>query len=653
MNDLHRLNEAYSSFKASDFTSALKLYRSLLDGGRCDPMALNFFINLCNKELITVSQRQTVQSLSSEIKRINESGMFDDEFYHNVYGHSISPGMSAVEDFCVHGWQARRDPNPFFSVARYLSKVDSTDLKGGAVNPLIDYLNSRFDLAKVMNAGIFDFFEYLNHHSTSLCFPSEIQFSPIHSNSPKILVVVHAFYTKRLKNLLASLRNIPYCFELVVTVCRHGDVEIVESIFLEEGLSVDSFDIKVFPNQGRDMLPFAKIIREMNAQKKDFNFVLKLHTKQSHTVDKGSAYGDLWLESMLSNLLGSPFNVKYIITELFQRKGCALVSPLTPLDVFRFCKWRNNLSPIAHLKDIYAVNDLPEDSIYFPAGSMFWIDFDQAIKICSCFEDERVPPEPLPKNGTYLHGYERLIPYILESSQRRMQSHCNLDANGINPINFSLLLPSATFDQWMRNFTSLSLFSMMENHASLVWYFPVYKTPAVCFVVVSGKQPEPVISTLISLYFLRSWLEFEVILDCSLLTSEEVELISNHFMGIQFRRNSNRRDHIQYLCDCISDAASQDTMLLTAGSFITPMQFKRMISDLSQDSESIYMLHSNQNNPPDNDLTVYYSKTMVLLECLSRPELNENKVDDEQWSQLLFQLIHEHPSMVAGQKVVW
>ena len=144
-----------------------------------------------------------------------------------------------------------------------------------------------------------------------------------------------------------------------------------------------------------------------------------------------------------------------------------------------------------------------------------------------------------------------------------------------------------------------------------------------------------------------------MILDCSLLTSEEVELISTHFMGIQFRRNSNRRDHIQYLCDCISDAVSPDSMLLIAGSSITPMQFDRMILELSQDSESIYLLHSNQNNPPDNDRPVYYSKTIVLLECLSRPELNENKVYDEQWSHLLFQLIHEHPSMVARQKVVW
>ena len=501
MNDLHRLNEAYFSFKARDFRTALKLYRSLLHGGRCDPMALNFFIDLCNKELITVSQRQPVESLSGEIQRINESGMFDDEFYQDVYGHSISRGMSAVEDFCVHGWQARRDPNPFFSVARYLSNADSTDSTGDPVNPLIDYLNSQFDLTKVKHAGIFDFFEYLNHHSTSLCFPSEIEFSAIHSNSPKILVVVHAFYPERLKILLVSLRNIPYYFELVVTVCRYGDVEIVESIVLEAGLSVDSVVIKVLPNHGRDILPFVKIIREMNAQKKDFDFVLKLHTKQSRTVDKSSAYGDLWLESMLSNLLGSPFNIKYIITELFQREGCALVSPLTPLDVFRFCKWRNNLAPISHLKDIYAVNDSPEDSIYFPAGSMFWIDFDQAIKICSCFEDERVPPEPLPQNGTYLHGYERLVPYILESSQKRMQSHCNLDANRINPINFSPLLPSTTFDQWMQSFTSLSLYSIIKSHSSHVWYFPVYKTPAVRFLVVSGNQPEQSFQHVISLLF--------------------------------------------------------------------------------------------------------------------------------------------------------
>ena len=83
------------------------------------------------------------------------------------------------------------------------------------------------------------------------------------------------------------------------------------------------------------------------------------------------------------------------------------------------------------------------------------------------------------------------------------------------------------------------------------------------------------------------------------------------------------------------------------------MQFDRMILDLSQDSESIYLLHSNQNNLPDNDWPVCYGKTIVLLDCLSRAELDENKVYDEQWPHWLFQLIHEHPSVVTGQKLIW
>ena len=65
------------------------------------------------------------------------------------------------------------------------------------------------------------------------------------------------------------------------------------------------------------------------------------------------------------------------------------------------------------------------------------------------------------------------------------------------------------------------------------------------------------------------------------------------------------------------------------------------------------MLYSNQNNPPDNDSPVCYGKTIVLSDCLSRAELDDNKVYDEQWPHMLFQLIHEHPSMVAVQKVIW
>ena len=48
-----------------------------------------------------------------------------------------------------------------------------------------------------------------------------------------------------------------------------------------------------------------------------------------------------------------------------------------------------------------------------------------------------------------------------------------------------------------------------------------------------------------------------------------------------------------------------------------------------------------------------YGKTTALSECLSRPELDDNKVYDEQWPHMLFQLIHEHPSVVTVQKVIW
>ena len=104
---------------------ALRHYRSLAEAGRCNQKTLDFFIRLCEEQLNQVDHvrgsppLQVVSSGSEyrlkEVERIRASAIFDERFYSNVYGHKISSGMSALEDFCSRGWRARRDPNPFFS----------------------------------------------------------------------------------------------------------------------------------------------------------------------------------------------------------------------------------------------------------------------------------------------------------------------------------------------------------------------------------------------------------------------------------------------------------------------------------------------------------------------------------------------------------
>ena len=601
MNDLLLLKEAYSNFKRQDFASALKIYSFLLEKGSCNSKTLYFFIKECERRLGCTSKLSKNADLKKlalksniqvdEIARVEQSKVFDEEFYNNVYGHCLSSGMTAAEDFCCSGWKARRDPNPFFSIARYLQYEDSVDISGEPVNPLIDYLDSDFDLVKAKHAGIFDYFEYVNHPLASLCFPAKVDFSLGVQQRLKILVVIHAYYPKRLKIILPSLKHIPYSIELVITVCSEGDKEIVQCYLEKVDLFIDAFDIRIVPNHGRDLLPFVRVIEDLNFQNKNYDYVLKLHSKKSKTRGKNTDFGDKWLSSILSNLLGASSNVQFILLKLLQTNDCALVASLTSVDVFRFCKWKTNREPIAHLVDVFHIKENLEDPIYFPAGSMFWVDFKSAVKIASCFEKSRVPREPLANNGTYLHSFERLIPYILRSTHKCVKFHCNLDLDRQKPIKFNSLLSYQKFDIWMSAFIRQMVQPMIANRSSQNWRFSTYRNPSMLCVVV-GDHVELLMTTLISLYSLRALVDFQVIVYSSLLPLSEQQKILFLFPGIMFHSVCSDSDQIENFVRFLSQKNSSKIMLSPAGSILNPVEFDNALSMSSKNESLFYLLKS-------------------------------------------------------------
>lgn len=652
MNDLRRLKEAYLNFKRQDFAIALKIYRSLLDGGRCDSRALHFFIQQCEGKLnapIELSKNNGLKGLTfkenlqaEEISRIEKSTVFDAKFYENIYGHCLSSGMTAAEDFCCRGWKAYRDPNPFFSIARYLQYEDSVDASGDPINPLIDYLDSDFDLVKAEHAGMFDYFKYVNHPLTSFCFAAKVACSPVVKQDLKILVVIHAYYPERLNRILASLKHIPYSFELVITVCSCEDKDVVQSYLKNVDLSVAAFEIRVVPNHGRDLLPFVRVVKDLHSQHKTYDFVLKLHSKKSETRAKNTAFGDRWLSSILSNLLGSPANVQFILLTLFQIDDCALVSSLTSVEVFRFCKWKTNLDPIAHLVDVFHIEENPDDPICFPAGSMFWVDFQSAVKIASCFEESLVPLEPLANNGTYLHSFERLIPYILRANHTSMQPHCNLDLNRVQLISFQSLISCQKFDDWMTAFIGQMVQPMINNRSLQKWHFPAYHNPTMLCVVV-GDQLELIMITLISLYFSRSFIDYQIIICSSSLSSLERQKILSFFPGIAFHCIRSDLDQLKNFVSFISQIVGSRILLFSAGYILSPVKAGHALSVFSQNEALFYLLKRKDQQGLEMHDTILLAKKESLAVYLRR--FCDEPLESHDLANNVYRIISESPSV--------
>jgi glycosyltransferase involved in cell wall biosynthesis len=74
---------------------------------------------------------------SDEYKMIEESGLFDEVFYLNVYGNS-APYKTAIEHYLAVGHKLMNDPAPHFSAAYYTSA--NNDVKVENISPLSHYI---------------------------------------------------------------------------------------------------------------------------------------------------------------------------------------------------------------------------------------------------------------------------------------------------------------------------------------------------------------------------------------------------------------------------------------------------------------------------------------------------------------------------------
>lgn len=96
------------------------------------------------------------------------------------------------------------------------------------------------------------------------------------TESPRLLVHVHLFYTEQVDFFISRLRNITIPFELAVTLC--GPCKKAEDAFMDAFPGVRILQV---PNCGYDIHPFLVAMRSYDLD--NFDFVLKLHTKSSRT----------------------------------------------------------------------------------------------------------------------------------------------------------------------------------------------------------------------------------------------------------------------------------------------------------------------------------------------------------------------------------
>ena len=209
--------------------------------------------------------------------------------------------------------------------------------------------------------------------------------------------VIHAWYVDVFDELLGTLQATGIDWRVVVTTTADR-AEAVRNVL--DTRHVDA-EIQVFPNHGRDILPFLHVANRLLDE--GVELVLKLHTKRSvHRPD-----GDTWRQELVTRLT-SPDRVRAIIDGFAQEPTLGLVGPeghLQPLAEF----WGDNAHAMAYLAR-RAGMPMPRDDDDFVAGSMFWARLEALRPVLDAhLQDSDFETEDGQLDGTLAHAIERVI----------------------------------------------------------------------------------------------------------------------------------------------------------------------------------------------------------------------------------------------------
>ncbi len=214
---------------------------------------------------------------------------------------------------------------------------------------------------------------------------------------------LHLFYTDLLDEFYNYFRNIPYKFDLFVSVPQGANKWKIKNKF-SRILNSNKIVVKECPNIGRDYAPMFVLF---NDDLKNYDYIMHVHSKKS--LRTGTSQDD-WRNYLLRFLLGDREKImKHFY--LMENKNVGLVYPDTHYSVPIIAHtWLG----VAHIAKQYLPKlglQYEDKFLDFSAGSMFWAKKDAIIdlfKLNLTWED--FGEETGQADGTLAYFLERVFP---------------------------------------------------------------------------------------------------------------------------------------------------------------------------------------------------------------------------------------------------
>ena len=236
--------------------------------------------------------------------------------------------------------------------------------------------------------------------------------------APSIAVHLHLYYQDLLAEFCEYLKNIPYQFDLYVTVVDDADkvADILEVAFT-------SVKVIRVENRGRDVGGLIVLLRQHGLAR--YDLVLKIHSKKSLNLTSyltaiqglfgcDVVSGQAWRRQMLDAILGGRDVVRDIVLSFEKDDTLGMVGAQKFLCV----------APDANapLYDAVCARLAVPATIKFFAGTMFWIRGGLLADLLGAgFRTDEFVVDDRGVEGTLEHCIERVFGSLVESHGMRVK----------------------------------------------------------------------------------------------------------------------------------------------------------------------------------------------------------------------------------------
>lgn len=294
----------------------------------------------------------------------------------------------------------------------FLSKGNANEAKKAleyvaGVNPQLASYIQEFIATRVLPS-----LQRSSLHNTIIVSSKDSLLTHVPENK-RVGCVFFVFYPDLIDECLKYIQNIPPD----VRVCITSSKEKLLELYRQKLLDKPNIEFRLKDSRGRNEAAFFVTCSDLLRK---WDYCCLLHDKKTAHAPHAHM-GESWFEHCLLSLIPSKEFIYNVIEQFEKKKNLGMVTPPPPLfavwtPLILLDPWASNQEIAKKILKNFSSETTLDDDPMAPYGGMAWFRTTALKGLLDLNLSTRdFPPEPLPINGTILHGLERIYPQIVQS----------------------------------------------------------------------------------------------------------------------------------------------------------------------------------------------------------------------------------------------